>query len=62
MSLTVIVVSISSPETTSGPQRNSWALCSRRAKSIPTSGSNMAGPSATPQKTTQNIGGATTSR
>jgi hypothetical protein len=41
--LTVTVVVISSPATTSGPQRNSWEPCTIRAKSMPTSGSKMAG-------------------
>ena len=40
MSLTEAVVSISSPATTRGPQRNSWAPWTMCAKSIPTSGSN----------------------
>src|SRR5947209_4069663 len=41
MSLTLAVVVISSPATTTGPHTNSWPACSIRAKSIPTSGSRM---------------------
>src|SRR3954447_16102065 len=42
ISLTMSVVLPSSPAMTSGPQRNSWPLWSSRAKSMPTSGSNIA--------------------
>src|ERR1700729_143300 len=61
MSLTVIVVSISSPATTTTPQSKSWLAWSMLGKSIPSSGSNSAGQSARPPYTTANIGGATTS-
>ena len=44
MFFTVTVVVISSPATTSGPQANSWPPWTIRAKSMPTSGSNSAGP------------------
>ena len=43
MSLTDASVVISSPATTSAPQRNSWPPCTIRAKSMPTSGSKIAG-------------------
>src|SRR3954447_13378376 len=49
MSLTETSVVTSSPAITSGPQSNSWPPCTRWAKSMPSSGSNSAGPSATPQ-------------
>ena len=43
MSLTVVVVVISSPATTTRSQRNSWRPWTSIAKTIPTSGSNSAG-------------------
>src|SRR5919107_2049259 len=49
MSFTDSVVVTSSPAITRGPHSNCWPPCTRRAKSIPSSGSNSAGPSAGPQ-------------
>ncbi len=61
MALTVVVVVISSPATTGGPQTNSWAPWTIMAKLMPTSGSNRAGATDRLAYTTANIGGATRS-
>src|SRR5689334_12264272 len=58
----VVSVVIVSPAQTGSPHSNSWLPWSMRAKLMPTSGSRIAGATEPVEKTTANIGGATTSR